>query len=128
MVSCPPFPSHYLKDRIANSQNRNASRPLLTWADFGALLMRLSGMNCNQRRISKLTRTPLLCCLLSLLTGCTTAPKPVTLQDVYALLHHKQFVDLTHAFEPGIPHWPGLPDELRETLYSYEPGKGKLGA
>ncbi len=36
--------------------------------------------------------------------------------------------DLTHAFEPGIPHWPGFPDERLERLYWYEPGQGKLGA
>ena len=65
--------------------------------------------------------------ILALLTGCTTPHKAASLQDVYALLQHKQFVDLTHAFEPGIPHWPGFPDERRETLYSYEPGEGKLG-
>jgi kynurenine formamidase len=50
------------------------------------------------------------------------------LQQVYALLQQKRYVDWTHAFEPGIPHWPGFPDERRETLYWYEPGQGKLGA
>jgi kynurenine formamidase len=32
------------------------------------------------------------------------------------ILISKRFVDLTHAFEPGIPHWPGFPDEKRESL------------
>jgi kynurenine formamidase len=40
----------------------------------------------------------------------------------------RKFVDLTHAFYPGIPHWKGFPDEKRETLFWYEPGKGKLGS
>ncbi len=40
----------------------------------------------------------------------------------------RKFVDLTHAFSPGIPHWKGFPDEKREILFWYEPGKGKLGS
>lgn len=40
----------------------------------------------------------------------------------------KKFVDLTHTFHPGIPHWKGFPDEKRETLFWYESGVGKLGA
>ncbi len=26
---------------------------------------------------------------------------------------------MTHAFEPGIPHWKGFPDEQRKQIYSY---------
>jgi kynurenine formamidase len=43
-----------------------------------------------------------------------------TLLDIYKVLKSKQFVDLTHAFGPGIPHWPGFPDETRETIYHGE--------
>lgn len=43
-------------------------------------------------------------------------------------LRQRRFVDLTHAFEPGIPHWPGFPDETRETIYGYEPGSGSIGS
>jgi kynurenine formamidase len=50
------------------------------------------------------------------------------LWDVYAALKGKRFVDLTHAFGPGIPHWPGFPDEGRETLYWYDEGVGSAGA
>ena len=50
-----------------------------------------------------------------------------TLADALAVIKSKQFVDLTHAFEPGIPHWPGFPDEKRETLYWYDGGKGTMG-
>src|SRR5262245_23764431 len=48
-------------------------------------------------------------------------PKPAepTLLDILRILKTKQFVDLTHAFAPGIPHWPGFPNEKRETLYFY---------
>ena len=51
-----------------------------------------------------------------------------TLQDLYAILKSKRFVDLTHAFAPGIPHWPGFPDEVRETLYWYDEGVGTSGS
>lgn len=59
----------------------------------------------------------------------TAAPRTdVPLADVYATLHQKHFVDLTHAFAPGIPHWKGFPDETTETLYDYDPGKGTKGS
>ncbi|GET42383.1 cyclase family protein [Microseira wollei] len=51
-----------------------------------------------------------------------------SLAEAYQIIKSKQFVDLTHAFEPGIPRWKGFPDEKRETLYWYEPGVGKLGS
>jgi kynurenine formamidase len=53
--------------------------------------------------------------------------KEPSLLDVYATLKTKTFVDLTHAFGPGIPHWPGFPDEVRETLYYHDEGVGTLG-
>ena len=43
------------------------------------------------------------------------------------ILAGKRFVDLTHAFGAGIPHWHGFPDEKRETIYWYDKGKGSLG-
>lgn len=42
------------------------------------------------------------------ITACTPARK-LTLMEIYALIKTKQFIDLTHCFEPGIPHWPGFP-------------------
>jgi kynurenine formamidase len=54
--------------------------------------------------------------------------QPPTLSAIYQTLKGKTFVDLTHSFEPGIPHWPGFPDEKRETIYWYTPGVGKLGS
>ncbi|HYV39170.1 MAG TPA: cyclase family protein, partial [Gemmataceae bacterium] len=55
-------------------------------------------------------------------------PKQQSLLDIYAILKTKRFVDLTHAFGPGIPHWPGFPDEKRETLYYYDEGVGSQGS
>jgi len=66
----------------------------------------------------------------ALLVACGTA-RPVrdetTLSDVYEVIKTKEFVDLTHAFAPGVPHWQGFPDEERTTLYWYEQGVGTLG-
>jgi kynurenine formamidase len=53
----------------------------------------------------------------------------LTLWDVYdQYIKPNKFVDLTHAFYPGIPSWKGYPDEKRVTLFWYEPGIGKLGS
>lgn len=65
--------------------------------------------------------------LITLLCGCAPS-KPLTLKDAWQVIQGKQFVDLTHSFSPGIPHWKGFPDEKLETLYWYEPGVGKLGS
>ena len=57
------------------------------------------------------------------LAGCIQRGEP-TLGDFLETVKTKRFIDLTHAFEPGIPHWPGFPDERRETLYGYDEGEG----
>lgn len=50
-----------------------------------------------------------------------------SLWEIQKILAAKRFVDLTHAFAPGIPHWHGFPDEKRETIYWYEKGRGSIG-
>ncbi len=42
------------------------------------------------------------------------------LWKIQKTLAAKKYVDLTHAFEPGIPRWPGFPDETRKTIYWYD--------
>jgi kynurenine formamidase len=54
-------------------------------------------------------------------TSCVK-PKAPGLSEFVQLLRNKEFVDLTHSFEPGIPHWPGFPDEKADTLFWYDPG------
>ncbi len=66
--------------------------------------------------------------LIFVFAPCCPAAEQLTLQDAWQAIKTKRFIDLTHAFAPGIPHWPGFPDEKRETLYWYEPGVGKLGS
>jgi len=56
------------------------------------------------------------------------ASEELTLKDAWQVISTRRFVDLTHAFSPGAPHWKGFPDEKRETLYWYEPGVGTLGS
>jgi kynurenine formamidase len=56
------------------------------------------------------------------------ASEDLTLSDAWQLIRTKKFIDLTHAFSPGIPHWKGFPDEKREILFWYEPGVGTLGS
>ena len=65
--------------------------------------------------------------IITLMSGCAPS-KTLTLNDAWHVIKEKKFVDLTHAFAPGIPHWEGFPDEKLETLYWYEPGVGKLGS
>lgn len=50
-----------------------------------------------------------------------------SLARIQEILVSKKMVDLTHAFAPGIPHWPGFPDEKREVAYWYDKGKGSMG-
>ena len=57
-----------------------------------------------------------------------TGRASISLLEVHRLLQSKRMVDLTHAFYPGIPHWPGFPDEQRETIYWYEKRKGTMGS
>lgn len=59
--------------------------------------------------------------------GTTVKGVEPSLLEIQKILAGKRFVDLTHAFEPGIPHWHGFPDEKRETIYWYEKGRGSMG-
>jgi kynurenine formamidase len=46
--------------------------------------------------------------------------KPMSLNQVLAVIKSQRFVDLTHDFAPGIPHWKGASDERVTTLYTVE--------
>ncbi|HMK87877.1 MAG TPA: cyclase family protein [Steroidobacteraceae bacterium] len=43
-----------------------------------------------------------------------------SLETALATIKAHRFVDLTHAFAPGIPHWKGAPDERVTTLYTVQ--------
>jgi kynurenine formamidase len=75
-----------------------------------------------------LAGTVLVCVVLA--GACeATAKEPAALSvlEIQKILVGKKFVDLTHAFAPGIPHWPGFPDEQRKTIYWYEKKSGTMG-
>jgi kynurenine formamidase len=77
---------------------------------------------------SAMRRAIVVVCLLVMAAPSCMAADGLTLEDAWNVIKQKKFVDLTHAFAPGIPHWKGFPDEKLETLYWYEPGVGKLGS
>jgi kynurenine formamidase len=62
--------------------------------------------------------------LAAVLVGVSTAPAATaadtTLAQAYAILAAKRFVDLTHEFAPGIPHWKGFSDEKVTTRYTVQ--------
>jgi kynurenine formamidase len=51
-----------------------------------------------------------------------------TLWPMQQVLSSKKFVDLTHEFAPGIPRWPGFPDEGRKTIYWYDKKPDTMGS
>ena len=50
-----------------------------------------------------------------------------SLWNLQRTLASKKYVDLTHAFAPGIPRWPGFPDETRKTIYWYDKRPDTMG-
>jgi kynurenine formamidase len=80
----------------------------------------------NSRRFSVL----LLAIAILSLFSMNFMGRDLTLRLAWHIIRTKEFVDLTHSFAPGIPHWPGFPDEQRELAYWYDdqpPGPGTLG-
>ena len=67
------------------------------------------------------TLLPIVALSLVLQSGCAGSGEP-SLEQVWQTISKKEFVDLTHAFAPGIPHWPGFPDERAERIFWYDPG------
>ena len=64
-------------------------------------------------------RHPVLAALVAAILPMHDAEGASTIAEAYAVLKAQRFVDLTHAFAPGIPHWKGDPDEHVRTLYTY---------
>jgi kynurenine formamidase len=50
------------------------------------------------------------------------------LTEILQRLRTCAWVDLTHAFAPGVPHYVGFPDEERRVLYDFDAGVGELGS
>ena len=72
--------------------------------------------------------TVLVIAALLVLAGLTAAQTPgdpaasaqFELWEMLKKLEEYEWVDLTHAFAPGIPRWPGFPDAEFRTLYDYD--------
>jgi kynurenine formamidase len=47
---------------------------------------------------------------------------PISLTQALATLRAARWVDLTHPFAPGIPHYAAFPDEQRTTVVDYDQG------
>lgn len=53
-----------------------------------------------------------------------TTPLPALLDQLRA----HRWIDLTHSFAPGIPHYHAFPDEERTTLFHFDEGVGTQGS
>jgi len=51
----------------------------------------------------------------------------ISLIGLQKIMASKKFVDLTHDFAPGIPHWSGFPNEQPKTIYWYEKQPSMMG-
>jgi kynurenine formamidase len=67
------------------------------------------------------------CLLVAFLANVSAAEKEASLWPLQRELVARKMVDLTHAFAPGIPHWPGFPDEKVRTIYWYDKKPGMMG-
>src|SRR6266705_3393052 len=77
------------------------------------------------------TRPRPLLCLTTLFAATVCSAGAAELPPLWKIqqtLAAKRYVDLTHAFAPGIPRWPGFPDETRRTIYWYEKRPDTIGA
>jgi kynurenine formamidase len=72
-------------------------------------------------------RAVIILCFVSCSLADAKRANELTLFEIQQALVGKRFVDLTHAFAPGIPHWPGFPDEKRELIYWFDKGRGSKG-
>ena len=66
--------------------------------------------------------------LVLVLAGLPAATGEPSLWDIQKTLAQKKYIDLTHDFAPGIPHWPGFPDETRKTIYWYNKRPDTMGS
>jgi kynurenine formamidase len=77
-------------------------------------------------------RKTAIICGLTLLFNVAATPQfsaeENSLWQIQKVLAGKKFVDLTHSFGHGIPHWPGFPDSTQKTIYTYERRPGMMGA
>ena len=71
------------------------------------LLLHLSGVQMNRPTL-----------VLTKKADITSMENP-SLWQIFDILNAKDYVDLTHSFRPGIPHWEGFPNETVETVFNF---------
>src|SRR6202007_902685 len=105
------------------------TEPTLKRREDARVIQRLCETRGAQFRFAR-SVVALRCVLASLFLLVSSAvfgadDKP--LWQIQKVLASKKYADLTHAFAPGIPRWPGFPDETRKTLYWYDKRADTLG-
>ena len=78
----------------------------------------------KQMSISKIFLGAVL--FLGMILSARSSDEP-SLWQIRQIIARKRFIDLTHDFAPGIPRWPGFPDETRKTIYWYEKRPDVMG-
>src|SRR5579885_1165929 len=86
--------------------------------------MILEGRLRPRKQSGRVSATALLLCLIT----AGSFADDLSLWKIQRRLASKKYVDLTHRFEPGIPHWPGFPDETRKIVYWYDKRPDTMGA
>ncbi|HEV3147118.1 MAG TPA: cyclase family protein [Chthoniobacterales bacterium] len=82
-----------------------------------------------QHKMHSIDKTLITAVVLAFVAACSArhGGEP-SLTQIQQILAEKNYVDLTHAFEPGIPRWPGFPDETRKTIYWYDKCPDTMGS
>jgi len=116
---------------VSQIDNRDATSPALNFSRDIQSCWRFTGALFNKAEMFFRTRGFLMAVLIAL---CSTGivcdafgADKLGLWSVQKLLASKKYVDLTHAFGPGIPRWPGFPDETRKTIYWYDKRPDTMG-
>ena len=104
-------------------------RNALTQRELADVRQVASTRNCTWLHFEKSTGR-MRCVLVSLFFFVVIIVAPaddLSLWKIQKLLASKKYVDLTHEFAPGIPRWPGFPDETRKTIYWYDKRPDTMG-
>ena len=78
--------------------------------------------------LRKLVVVTILTFAFALALSAAESKDDTELWKIQKTLASKKYVDLTHEFEPGVPRWPGFPDETRKTIYWYDKRPDTMGA
>lgn len=92
-------------------------RPRGIVGTYSKLLASFCGIPQHERMSFRLAILLLLLCADPVSRARGEDQAEPSLWSIQQILAGKKMIDLTHAFAPGIPHWPGFPDEKRQPIY-----------